>query len=174
MERAQLDGSEGRSRRAHRRRHAAAGARERKRIAARLGVQVRAVKEHEITPDRVKDLLAAPPEWLLAERARREAQRAREATDRLRRELADALVLSVQDAWFQELKRAVSDAEADAIDARWAPEIKRAKREARELVDELTEEQVRARIAREEAAMNAAAVYRAQQLARRAFGSERG
>ena len=76
------------------------------------------------------------------------------------------MVLSVRDAWFQELERAAGEAQADAIDARWAPEVKRARREARELVDELTEGQVRARIGREEAAMDAAVVYRAGQLAR--------
>ena len=149
-------------------------ARERKRTAARLGVQLRAVKEHDILPDQVAGLLAARSGWLIAERARRGTQLQREAKDRLCRELADALVLSVRDAWFQELERAASEAQADAIDARWAPEIKRARREARELVDELTEEQVRARVGREEAAMDAAAVYRAGQLACRAFGGGRG
>jgi len=149
-------------------------ARERKRTAARLGVQLRAVKEHDILPDQVAGLLAARSGWLIAERARRGTQLQREAKDRLCRELADALVLSVRDAWFQELERAASEAQADAIDARWAPEVKRARREARELVDELTEEQVRARIGREEAAMDAAAVYRAGQLACRAFGGGRG
>jgi len=145
---------------------ARARARERKRTAARFGVQLRVVKEHDILPGQVAGLLAAWPGWLLAERACRETRLQWEAKDRLCRELADALVLSVRDAWFQELERAAGEAQADAIDARWAPEVKRARREARELVDELTEGQVRARIGREEAAMDAAVVYRAGQLAR--------
>jgi hypothetical protein len=149
-------------------------ARERRRIAGRLDIQARAVNEHEVTPDRVEQLLAAAPEWLIAERARRQEERVREAKDGLGRDLAEALACSVREVWFEELKRAAGDAEADAIDVRWAGEIKRARRAARGLVDVLTEEQVRARIGREEAAMNAAAVYRAQRLARRAFGSERG
>src|SRR5262249_28135538 len=101
--------------------------RDRKDTAARLGVQVRAVTERDIKPSEVKGLLAAPPAWLIAEQARRQAQAGREAKDRLRRDLTDVLVTSVHDAWFQELKRATSDQEAGAIDARWAPEADRAK-----------------------------------------------
>jgi hypothetical protein len=56
---------------------------------------------------------------------------------------------------------------AAAIDARWAPEVRRAKQEARQLADELTPEQVRARIGRERDASYAAARYRASQLLRR-------
>ena len=75
----------------------------------------------------------------------------------------------MHEVWFQELKTAVSDADADAIDARWAPEVRRAKREARQLVSELTAEQVRARIGREQDASLEAACYRAGQLLRRAL-----
>ena len=83
-------------------------------------------------------------------------------------------MLSVREAWLQELKRAASDAEAAVIDARWAPEIRRVKRDARGLVDELSEEEVRARIARERSALDSAARYRARQLALRAFGGTDG
>jgi len=148
--------------------------RDRKNTAARLGVQVRAVKERDIKPFEVEGLLAAPPAWLAAEQERQQAQAGREAKDRLRRDLADALVTSVHDAWFQELKRAVSDEEAGAIDARWASEVDRAKREAQQLAGELTPEQVRARIEREQDAAHEAGVSRATQLARRAFGDEDG
>ena len=148
--------------------------RDRKRIAARLGIQERAVKEHGIEAVQVDGLLASVPDWLIGEQERRATQIEREAENALRRALSDALVLSVQEAWFQELKHAVSDEEAAAIDARWAPEIKRTKHEARELVDELTPEQVEARITREATALDAAAVYRARQLGRRAFGGEHG
>ena len=148
--------------------------RDRKRVARRLGIQERAVRERDIEPAQIDGLLADPPGWLRAEQARREAHARREAKNRLRSELADALVLGVQEAWFQELKRAASDAEAAVIDARWAPEITRAKRDARELVDELSEEQVRARIAREQTALEAAAHYRARQLALRAVGGTDG
>jgi len=148
--------------------------RDRENTAARLGVQVRAVKEGGIGPSEVEGLLAAPPAWLIAEQARRQAQAEREAKDRLRRDLSDALVMSVHDAWFQELKRAISDEEADAIDARWAPEVDRAKGEAQQLAGELTPEQVRARIGREQNAAREAGVYRASQLARRAFGGQHG
>jgi hypothetical protein len=147
---------------------------DRKNTAARLGVEVRAVKERDIKPSKVAGLLAAPPAWLIAEQARRQAQAEREATDRLRRDLTDALVTSVHDAWSQELKRAISDGEAGAIDARWAPEVDRAKGEAQQLAGELTPEQVRARIEREQDAAHEAGVYRASQLARRAFGGQHG
>jgi hypothetical protein len=148
--------------------------RDRKNTAARLGVQVRAVKERDIKPSEVEGLLATPPAWLIAEQARRQAQVEREAKDRLRRDLTDALVTSVQDAWFQELKHAISDEETGAIDERWAPEVGRAKHEALQLVDELTPEQVRARIEREQDTARQAGVYRASQLARRAFGGQHG
>jgi hypothetical protein len=105
--------------------------------AARLGVQVRAVRDRGIEPGEVGGLLAARP--------------------------------SVREVWFQELKHAVSDADIDAIDARWAPEVRRAKREARQLAGELTPDQVRARIGREQDAAFEAARYRAGQLLRRAL-----
>jgi hypothetical protein len=141
--------------------------------AARLGIQARAVRERAIRPGEVGGLLAARPGWLAAEE-RRQAQIAREAEDRLRRELADALVTSVHEVWFQELKHAVSDADADAIDARWAPEVRRAKQEARQLAADMSAEQVRARIGRERDASFAAARYRAGQLLRRALGDDGG
>lgn len=148
--------------------------RDRKDAAARLGIQVRAVAERDIRPEDVGDLLAGLPEWLIAEQLRRHAQVEREAKDRLRRELTDALVLSVHDAWFQQLKRATSDAEVDAIDAQRVPEAQRVKREARQMLDELSPEQSRARIDRERDAANQAGAYRAAQLARRAFGGDSG
>lgn len=148
--------------------------RDRKATASRLGIQVRAVKARDITPGEVEDLLASPPDWLVAEQGRRQAQIEREAKDRLRRELAGALVCSVHEVWFQELKCGASDAEAAAIDARWAPEVEQAKREARHVVEEMSPDQVRARIGREQAAAHDAAAYRATQLARRAFGGEHG
>jgi hypothetical protein len=147
---------------------------DRKATASRLGIQVRAVKACDITPGEVEDLLASPPDWLVAEQERRQAQIEREAKDRLRREFASVLVGSVHEVWFLELKYATSDAEAAAIDLRWAREVEQAKREARHLVEEMTPGQVRARIGREQAAAHDAAVYRATQLARRAFGGEHG
>jgi hypothetical protein len=144
--------------------------RDRASTAARLGVQVRVVRERAIKPGEVGGLLAARPGWLIAEQERQQAQIAREAEDKLRRELADALVTSVHEVWFQELKHAVSDADADAIDARWAPEVRRAKQEARQLAGELSAEQVRARIGRERDAAYQAACYRAGQLLRLALG----
>jgi len=147
--------------------------RDRKNTAARLEVQARAVRERDITPSEVEDLLAAPPDWLIAEQGRQKAQTEREAKDRLRRELTDVLVMSVHDAWFQQLKGATSDAEVDAIDAQWAPEVDRARREAQQMVDELIPGQVRSRIDREQDAADRAGVYRAAQLARRAFGGDR-
>jgi putative transposase len=107
--------------------------------ATRRGDQVRAVRDRDIKPGKVEGLLAGRSGWLVAERERRQAQTVREVQDRLRRELADALVTSVHEAWLQELKHAVSDADAAAIDAQWAAEIRQAKREARQL----TAEQVR-------------------------------
>ena len=144
--------------------------RNREATAARLGIRARAVKDREIQPREVDDLLASPPDWLIAEQERRQAQIERESKDRLRRELTDALLDSVEDAWFQELKYAVSDAEADAINDRGASDVRRAKQEARRLVEELTEEQVRARIGREQDAVREAAGYRAARLARWALG----
>lgn len=140
--------------------------------ASRLGIQLRAVKERGIGPADVAELLATQPDWLVAEQQRRQAQIEREATDKLRRELTDTLIASVYEVWFQELKRATTDSEVDAIDARWAPEVDRAKREARRLVDDLTLQQVRARIDREGQAAREAARYRATQLARRPFGDD--
>jgi hypothetical protein len=143
--------------------------RDRASTAARLGIQPRAVRDRDIKPEEVRGLLAARPGWLIAEQERRQAQVAREAEDKLRRELADALVTSVHEVWLQELKHAVSDADVDAIDARWAPEVGRARREARQLAAELAPGQVRARIGRERDASYAAARYRAGQLLRRAL-----
>jgi hypothetical protein len=155
--------------RAARRQEKRARRRARASTAARLGVQVRAVRGRGIKPGEVGGLLAARPGWLIAEQERRQAQIRREAEDKLRRELADALVTSVQEVWFQELKHAVTGADADAIDARWAPEVSRAKQEARQLAGELAPGQVRARIGRERDASYQAARYRAGQLLRRAL-----
>jgi len=148
--------------------------RDRKATASRPGIEVRAVKARDITPGGAEDLLASPPDWLVAGQERRQAQIEREAKDRLRRELAGALAGSVHKMWFQELKYATSDAEAAAIGARWATEVAQAKREARHLVEEMSPGQVRARVGREQAAAHDAAVYRATQLPRRAFGCEHG
>lgn len=148
--------------------------RERKTTAKRLGIQVRAVEDRDIKPGDVDDLLATRPSWLVREQEQRQAQIEREAKERLRRELTDALAGSVHEVWFQELRYATSDAEAAATDARWAPEVEQAKREARHLVEEMSPDQVRARVGREQAAAHDAAVYRATQLARRAFGGGHG
>jgi hypothetical protein len=156
--------------RRHQKRARQRGRRDRASMAARLGVQVRAARDRGITPGEIGGLLAARPGWVAAGQERRQAQIAREAEDKLRRELADALATSVHEAWFQELKHAVSDADAGVIDARWAPEVRRAKREARQLAGELTAEQVRARIGRERDAAFEAARYRAGQLPSRALG----
>jgi hypothetical protein len=138
--------------------------------AARLGAQFRPVRDHGIKPGEVGDLLAARLGRLIAEQERRPAQTERETEDKLRRELADALVASVHEVWFQELKRA----DADAIDARWAPEVGRAKREAGQLAGELSADRVRARIGRERDAAFEAARYRAGQLLRRTLGDDGG
>lgn len=114
-------------------------------------------------------LLAEPPQWLVAGQARQRARADRRVKGRLRRELEDALVESVHDAWFQELKRAAA-AEVDGVDKRWALRAGQARQEAARLIDELTPERVHARINREQSAARSAAVYRAGQLARRAFG----
>lgn len=147
---------------------------DRKDTAALLGVQVRVVKDRDIKPGEVEGLLAARPGWLIVERERRQSQIERKAKDQLRRELTDALVTSVHEVWFQELKYAISNADVEAIDARWAPEAERAKQEARQMVDELTADQVRARIDRERDASREAGRYRASRLARRAFGGGGG
>jgi hypothetical protein len=142
--------------------------------ASRLGIAVRVVRERGIEPADVEGLLAVPPDWLLFAQQHQRAQVEQQTTDELRRYLTDTLITSVHEMWFQELKRATSDAEVDAIDARWTPEFGRATREARRLVDELTPEQVRARIDREDQAAGEAARYRATQLARRAVGDAGG
>ena len=152
----------------HQRRRAGQGA------ASRLGIQLRAVKERGVGADDVEDLLAAQPDWLVAEQRRRQAQVEREAADTLHRQLADTLIASVHEVWFQELMRATTDDDVDAIDARWAPEVNRAKREARRLIDELTPQRVRARIDREGHAARDAARYRATQLVQRALGIDAG
>jgi hypothetical protein len=139
-----------------------------------LGIGVRAVKERDITPSEAGGLLVSAPGLLAAGQERRQAQAGRGANERLRRDLTDALVTSVHDAWFQELKRAISDEEAGAIDARWAPGVDRARREAQQLAGELAPERVRARIGREQDATHDAGVYRASQLARRASGGQHG
>src|SRR5450432_1842264 len=102
------------------------GRRDRAGTAARLGVQPRAIRNRDIKPGEVGGLLAARPGWLIAEQERRQAQIEREAEDKLRRELTDALVTSVHEVWFQELKTAVAAEDADAGDARWVPEVRRA------------------------------------------------
>ena len=148
--------------------------RDHKNTAARPGVRVGVVKDRDIRPGMAGGLLAARPGWLIVERERRRAQIEREAKDRLRRELTDALVTSVHEVWFQELKYAISDADVDDIDARWAPEAGRAKQEARQMTGELAAKRVRARTDRERDAAHEAGRYRASQLARRAFGDDGG
>jgi hypothetical protein len=142
-----------------------------KTTAAQLGMQVRAVNERGIGPGDVKVLLADPPECLTTEQQRRQAQIERETKDALRRELTDTLVTSVHEVWFRELKTAATDADVEEVDARWAPEVDRARREARDLVDELTPDRIRARIDREHSAASRASVYRATRLAQRASGT---
>jgi hypothetical protein len=138
--------------------------------ATRLGVQVRAVRDRDIRPGEVGGLLAARPGWLITKQEPRQAQTVLEARDRLRRELADALVTSVHEAWLQEFKHAVSNADIDAINARWAAEVQRARREARQL----TAGQVRARTGRERDAPCQAVRYRAGQLLKRALEEDGG
>lgn len=142
--------------------------------ASRLGIAIRAVKERDVRPTDVEGLLVAQPGWLIAEQQRQQAHMRREAKNELCGELADILITSVHEVWLQELTRATTDAEVDAIDARWAPEVDRARQEARRLVDELTPEQVRARIDRESQAAGEASRYRATQLAQRVFGDDGG
>jgi hypothetical protein len=93
------------------------------------------------------------------EQDRRQAQTGREAEGRLRRELTDAMVTSMHEAWLRKLKHAASYADIDAINARWAAGVRRAKREARQLAGELSAEQVRARIGRGRDAAYQAAWY---------------
>jgi hypothetical protein len=143
------------------------GRRDRASTASRLGIQARAVRDRDIKPGEVEGLLAARPGWLVAEQERRQAQTVGEADDRLRRELASALVTSVHEAWLQELKHAVSDADIATINAQRAAEIRQARQEARQIAGELSAEQVRARIARERDAAYQTACYRAGQLPRR-------
>jgi predicted ArsR family transcriptional regulator len=146
----------------------------RKSIAAQLGIQVRAVKEHNIKPGAIETLLSEQPEWLSTEQKRCQAQAEREAKVRLSTDLTEALVDSVHEVWFQDLKSAATAEQVAAIDARWAPEADKAKKEAQELVEHLSAEQVRARIERERDSARAAGVYRATQLARRAIGGAGG
>jgi hypothetical protein len=148
--------------------------RERRSTAGRLGVRVRAVTQRDVAAADVDGLLAAPPDWLLAEQRRRPEDVERQANDAPRGELTDTLIGSVVDVWLQELKRASTDAGVDAIDARWAPQVDRAKQRARWLVEALTGDQVRARVDRDDQAAREAARYRAAQLARRAFADDHG
>jgi hypothetical protein len=120
------------------------GRRDRVCTAAGREVQVRVVRDRDIKPGEVGSRLAARPGWLIAEQERRQAQTAREAANKLRRELAEVLVTLVHEVWFQELKHAVTGAD---IDARWTPEVGQAKQEARRLAGELSVGQVRARTA---------------------------
>jgi hypothetical protein len=145
------------------------GRRDRVSTAARLGGQPRAVRDRGIKPGEVGDLLVARPGWLIAEREWRQVQTARAAEDKLRRELADALVASAHEVWFQELKHAVTGADIDAVDAWWALEVSRARQEARRLAGELAPGRVRARIGRERDDSDAAAGYRASRFLRRAL-----
>jgi hypothetical protein len=138
-------------------------------VAARLGIQARAVKEFDLHAGAVAALLADPPDWLVAERQRRQAHIEQQSKDRLRADLSEALVDSVHEVWFQELKYAATAEQVAAIDARWAPEVDKAKREAQELAEHMGPEQVRARIERERDSARAAGVYRATQLVRRAI-----
>lgn len=124
------------------RRDAKRGRGRRRAIADRLGVQGRAVRERDVQLSDVNGLLASPPDWLEAERRRREVQVEREARDRLRVDLRTALEDSVRDAWFRDWKDAADAAEADTVDDYWSAEYGRARGAARDLVDELTPEQV--------------------------------
>jgi hypothetical protein len=76
-----------------------------RRVADRLGIGVRLVREHHVEASEVAALLSSPPTWLLEAQARRAAhlQReqaaARRRADRQKaeRELADAYVRAVKD-----------------------------------------------------------------------------
>lgn len=124
------------------RRDAKRGRGRRRAMADRLGVQRRAVREHGVQLGDVNGLLASPPDWLETERHRRQVQVEREARDRLRVDLRTALEDSVRDAWFRDWKDAADDAEAGTVDDYWSAEYGRARGVARELVDDLTAEQV--------------------------------
>jgi hypothetical protein len=85
--------------------------------AGRPGTQVRAVRDRDITPGEAGGLPTARPGWLIAEHQRMQAQTGRDTQDRLRPDVAGALVASVHEAWLQELKHAAGDADIDAVDA---------------------------------------------------------
>jgi hypothetical protein len=148
--------------------------RDRRNIATGLGIQARAVIEHDIGPGDVEALLAEPPEWMVAGQQRRQAQVGREARERLRVDLSEALAGPVHDVWFRELEYAATDEGTGAVDARWAPEVAKAKKEAPGLAGELTPGQVRARIGREREPAHAAGACRAAHLVRRALGGGSG
>jgi hypothetical protein len=148
--------------------------RETQRTARQLGIAVRVVKERGVTPADVAGLLAAQPDWLVAAQQRQRDLIERRANDELLGALTDSLIASVHDGWFQELKHAASDDDVAAIDARWAPEVGRATGEARRLVNELSPEQIQARIDREAQAAHEAARYRATRLLDRALRGDGG
>lgn len=124
------------------RRDAKRGRGRRRAMADRLGVQARAVRERDVQLGEVNGLLAAPPDWLETERERRQLQVEREGRDRLRVDLRTALQDSVRDSWFRDWKDALNPTDADLVDEYWAAEYGRARGLARDLVDELTPEQV--------------------------------
>lgn len=124
------------------RRDAKRGRGRRRAMADRLGVQARAVRERDVQLGEVNGLLAAPPDWLETERERRQLQVEREGRDRLRVDLRTALQDSVRDSWFRHWKDALNPTDADLVDEYWAAEYGRARGLARDLVDELTPEQV--------------------------------
>jgi hypothetical protein len=148
--------------------------RETQSTARRLGISVRVVKDRGIAPTQIAGLLAARPDWLVAEQQRQRDLAGRRAKGESLRALIDSLIASIHDGWFQELKHASSDDDVAALDTRWAPEVGRAKHEARRVVDELSPEQVMARIDRETHATHEAARYRATRLLDRALGGDGG
>jgi hypothetical protein len=122
--------------------------RSRRAVAARLGVQMRVVREREIQADAVPGLLADPPLWLVEERHRQQLHIGKQTKARLRAELSEALVAGVHLEWMFELKCATSPEDVEAIDARFPSEVVKAMAEAGRLVAELPADEVRARIER--------------------------
>lgn len=120
----------------------------RRAVAARLGVQMRVVREREIQAVAVPGLLADPPLWLVEERHRQQLHIEKQTKARLRAELSEALVAGIHQEWMFALKCATSPKEVQEIDARFPVEVDKAMAEAARLAAALPADEMRARIER--------------------------
>lgn len=132
--------------------------------AEKLGIRTAVVRERKLHLADVPTLRADPPEWLTVEQRRQREIENRKKLEALRAELRKTLTDAIHEAWFQELKQAQDDRDVDRIDTYWSRKARDVRQEVQQMFTEMTPEQIRARIHRENESIHDAGVVRARNL----------